>query len=128
MRYLTFSEIVELHRMVIEQSGGSHGVRDAGAVESAVSQPLQTFDGRDLYTSVVEKASALGFFLIANHPFIDGNKRIGHAAMEVTLILNGFELHAEIDNQEEVILGVARGDLSREQFFQWVLQHSRRVG
>jgi death-on-curing protein len=82
-----------------------------------------TFGGQDLYPALPEKAAALGFSLIANHPFIDGNKRIGHAAMEVFLVLNGFQLFADVDEAERVVLAVAAGEMSREAWTQWVQQH-----
>ena len=74
--------------------------------------------------TTVEKGAALGYFLIQNHPFLDGNKRIGHAALETVLILNGYELSASVDEQEEVVLPVARGELRREDFTNWVQQHA----
>jgi death-on-curing protein len=83
MRYLTLSEVLELHRRIIGQSGGSSGLHDLGALESALSQPLASFDGEDLHSSLLEKAAALAFSLVNNHPFVDGNKRLAHAAMEV---------------------------------------------
>jgi death-on-curing protein len=89
VRYLSVSEVIELHRLILNQSGGSEGIRDPAALHSAVGQPLQTFDGIDLYPTVLEKAAALGFFLCRNHAFVDGNKRIGHASLEVMLVLNG---------------------------------------
>ncbi len=128
MRYLSIEEIVELHRRILAQSGGAAGVRDWPALESSVGQPLQTFGGEDLYPSVVAKSAALGFFLISNHPFVDGNKRIGHAALEVTLIMNGAELNASVEEQEEVILGVASGEISHEQFAEWVEGHITATG
>lgn len=90
MRYLTLTEVLEIYHRIIEQSGGSAGISNIGGLESAIAQPRMTFGGEELYPTIVEKASALGFSLIKNHPFIDGNKRIGHAAMEVFLVLNGF--------------------------------------
>ena len=75
MRFLTLKELIELHQRLIERSGGSPGIRDLGLLESALAQPLMTFGGEDLYPTVVEKASALGFSLIKKHPFVDGNKR-----------------------------------------------------
>ena len=80
MRYLTIEEVLELHRLVITQSGGGSGVRDPNALDSALAQPRMTFGGVNLYPTAVEKAAALGFALVMNHPFVDGNKRIGHAA------------------------------------------------
>jgi death-on-curing protein len=84
---------------------------------------LATFDGSDLYPTVVHKAVALGFALIQGHPFIDGNKRIGHAAMSVFLVLNGFNISADVDVQESVVLAVASGTLSREERRDWLAQH-----
>ena len=124
MRYLSTKEVVELHRRLIAQSGGAEGVRDWPALESSIAQPRQTFGGEDLYSSLVAKAAAIGFFLISNHPFMDGNKRVGHAALEVTLILNGAELTAGVEDQESVILAVASGELSLEQFTRWVREHT----
>lgn len=123
MRYLSLGEVLELHRRVVEQAGGSTGLRDLGALESAVAQPRMTFGGEDLYPDVPAKASALGFSLIQNHPFIDGNKRVGHAAMEALLMLNGRELRASISDAEEIVLGVAAGKVAREAFTSWVRDH-----
>ena len=116
---------VELHHRIILQSGGGVGLRDRGALEAAVWQPLQTFGGEDLYKGVIAKAAALAFFLASNHPFVDGNKRIAHAALEVTLILNGYELEAPVEAQESVMLRLASGEFTREQFTLWVSAHSR---
>ena len=82
-----------------------------------------TFGGKDLYPTPAEKAAALAFSIIRNHPFIDGNKRTGHAAMEVFLILNGYEIWASIDDAEEVILRVASGEMGREDFTDWIEAH-----
>src|SRR6267142_168705 len=106
MRYLSIDEIISVHAKVIAQSGGILGLRDRGALESAVAQPEMTFGGDDLYPSIAEKAAALGHSLIQNHPFLDGNKRVGHAAMEVFLVLNGYEIRAPVDEQEQIILTV----------------------
>lgn len=127
MRYLTLPEIVELHRLVVAQSGGSRGIRDMAALQSAVAQPLQAFAGEDLYEGVAAKAAALGFFLATNHAFIDGNKRVAHAALEVTLSLNGFDIDASVDEQEQVMLRLAAGKTSREDFTRWVVNHARHV-
>ncbi|MDZ7959474.1 MAG: type II toxin-antitoxin system death-on-curing family toxin [Aulosira sp. DedQUE10] len=123
MRYLTFKEVLELYNRIIEQSGGSAGIANLGSLESVLAQPTMTFGGEELYPTIVEKASALSFSLIKNHPFIDGNKRIGHAAMEVFLVLNGFEINATVDQQEQVILQVASGELGRDEFTEWLRGH-----
>lgn len=123
MRYLSLEEVLELHHMLVEQSGGGVGLRDQRLLESAVAQPRMTFGGLDLYPTVTDKAAALCFSLVSNHPFVDGNKRIGHAAMEIFLVLNGFELNAGVDESETIILSLAAGDLTRERLVEWIGQH-----
>ncbi len=123
MRYLTLGEALELYHRIIAQSGGSRGIRDSGALESALAQPRMTFGSQELYPTLVEKVSALGFSLIQNHPFVDGNKRTGHAAMETFLVLNGFEIDASVDEQEQIILQVASGELERDDFTAWLRAH-----
>lgn len=123
MRYLTLNEVLVLHGQLMAQSGGAVGVFSLPALESALAQPRMTFSGEDLYPTLVEKAAALGHALIANHPFVDGNKRIGHAAIEVFLMLNGFEIQASVDEQERVILQVAAGEVKREEFTEWLRGH-----
>jgi death on curing protein len=120
IRYLTVPEVVFLHQQVIAASGGSHGCRDLGSLDSALAQPRMTFGGEDLYQTLVEKAAAMGFSIIKNHPFVDGNKRVGHAAMEIFLHLNGFKLVADVDDQENTILSLAAGTMSRESFSAWL--------
>lgn len=120
MRYLTLSEVLELHRRVIEQSGGADGVRDLPGVESAVVQPQMTFGSNELYPTLTDKAAALCFSLVMNHPFVDGNKRIGHAAMETFLILNGNKLVADVDDAESLFLKLAAGDVEREELVAWI--------
>ena len=123
MRSLSLAEVLALHRQVIEQSGGAQGILDLRALESALAQPQMTFDGEELYPSIVEKAAALGFSVIKNHPFVDGNKRTGHAAMETFLVLNGYEISASVDEQEHVILQVATGAMARQEFTAWLRAH-----
>ena len=123
MRYLSLGEVLQLYRQVVAQSGGTQGIRDLGALESALAQPRVTFGGQELYPTIIEKTSALGFSLIQNHPFVDGNKRAGHAAMETFLVLNGFEIDARVDEQERIILQVASGELGRDEFLAWLRGH-----
>lgn len=111
MRYLTTTELAALHELVIARSGGSPGVRDEGAIESALAQPQAASGGQELYPTLAEKAAALSFSLVKNLAFVDGNKRIGHAALEVFLQFNGFEIEADIDEQE------------RADWTNWVQQH-----
>ena len=120
MRYLTLTELPQMHRLLLEKSGGAPGIHSMAALESALAQPRKTFAGQDLYPTVVEKAAALGFSLVSNHPFVDGNKRIGHAAMEIFLVLNGYEIDAPVDEQERIILQPAAGELDRSEFTNWL--------
>ena len=123
MRYLTVGEVLEIYSRVMEQSGGSVGILNLGALESAAAQPRMTFNGEELYPTIVEKASALGVSLIQNHPFVDGNKRTGHAAMEAFLMFNGYEISASVDEQAGIILGVASGKVDRQVFTVWLRDH-----
>jgi death-on-curing protein len=127
IRYLLLFEVVELHRQIIEQSGGALGIRDLGGLESALAQPRMTFGGEELYPTLVNKAATIGFSLVMNHPFIDGNKRIGHAVMEVFLVMNGLEIDASIDEQEVIILSLASGQIEREVFTQWLKNHVKFI-
>jgi death-on-curing protein len=107
----------------LERWGGAGGIRDINALESALAQPRQSFGDADLYPDLPSKATALCFSLVLNHPFIDGNKRMGHAAMEVFLLVNGHELRAPVDEQERIVLDLAAGQLSRDAFLEWVKRH-----
>lgn len=123
MRYLTLKEALELHQRLIQQSGGLSGIRDLGALQSSLAQPLMTFGGEDLYPSIIEKAAALCFSLVMNHPFLDGNKRAGHAVMETFLLLNGYEIVATVNEQERLMLEVAAGQLKRDHLTEWLKAH-----
>lgn len=120
MRFLTLGEVLELHRRILAATGGAPGLRDLGSLESAIAQPRMTAGGEDLYNSLEAKAAALGYFLVRNHPFIDGNKRVGHAAMETFLVLNGLEIDSTIDEQERTILKVATGQMTRDELTHWI--------
>lgn len=123
IRFLSLQRVYVLHRRALREKGGSAGVKDAGAVESAVAQPQMTFGGEDIYPTLADKAAALGFSLIKNHAFTDANKRVGHAAMETFLVMNGYELTGDVDEQERVILTLAASTMEREEFTEWVRAH-----
>lgn len=125
MRSITIAEILETYQRIMQQTGGLVAIRDFGALESALAQPYMTFSGNELYPSLAEKAAALGFSLIQNHPFADGNKRIGHAAMAMFLAINGYKIEASIDEQTEIILSVAAGKISREEFTEWLASNTK---
>ncbi|MFI3118766.1 MAG: type II toxin-antitoxin system death-on-curing family toxin [Methylococcaceae bacterium] len=123
MQLLTLEQVLKLHKRVIEQSGGAIGVRNQEGLESALAQPRMSYADQELYPTLIEKVAALGFSLINNHPFVDGNKRIGHAALEVTLLMNGYEIQADVDSQEAVILAVAASKMNRQDFLEWLQEH-----
>ena len=123
MRYLSLAEVLALHAAVVHAAGGAGGVRDLGALESAVAQPRASFAGVDLYPTLAEKGAALCVSLVGNHPFVDGNKRVGHAALETMLVLNGYELDAAVEDAERVMLALAAGTLERAAFVAWVRDH-----
>jgi death-on-curing protein len=124
IEYLNLEDVLRLHGEAIRKHGGSSGVRDLGLIDSAASQPQATFAGHELYPSLPEKAAALGFSLIANHGFIDGNKRVGLAAMDVFLRMNGQKIVASADDLERAILDVASGRSTREQLAAWIEANS----
>jgi death on curing protein len=125
IEYLSIDQILDLHRRQIRAFGGASGIRDQGALESAVARPQATFGGEDLYPDVVAKAAALMHSLVMNHPFMDGNKRVGAHAGILFLLVNQVEPDFSSAELTEVTLGVARGELSAEALAIWLRQRSR---
>ena len=111
--FLTLDEVVAIQRDQIERYGGSLGVRDWGLLKSAVATPAVKFGGRFLHGDLMEMAAAYLFHLVQNHPFIDGNKRVGAVAADVFLALNDITLIASEDDYAELVLAVARGETSK---------------
>ena len=123
MKILTKDQIILLHSKLIEETGGSDGLRDEGLLDSAILAPFQSFDGKDLYPTVLEKGAQLGFGLIKNHAFIDGNKRIGAHTMLVFLALNGYTFSYTQKELSDIILAVASGDKSCQDSLLWLKWH-----
>ena len=123
MKKLSKKQILMLHTQLIQQTGGSDGVRDYNLLDSALENPFQSFGGDELYPTIQAKAARLGYGLIKNHCMIDGNKRIGTHAMLVFLALNGIELKYMQKELYETILDVAAGKIEYEDLLQWVLDH-----
>ena len=113
-------KVLLLHQLIAQETGGNAGVRDYGLLESALESAYQTFDGTELFPSKEEKAAKLGFSLISNHAFIDGNKRIGAMALLVTLDMNHLNLHTNSAELSEIILHLASGELDETSFLKWV--------
>lgn len=120
---LTKQQVIMLHQDVIAQSGGSPEIRDDGLLDSALNAPFQTFAGMELYPTIIDKAAHLGYSLIKNHAFVDGNKRIGTHVMLAFLMLNGIDVDYEDEELIQLILGVAAGEISSEQLLAWLQAH-----
>ena len=123
MKILSKQQVLKLHEMLIEQSGGSPEIRDNGLLESALNVPFQSFGNTDLYPSLLEKAARLGYGLIKNHPFVDGNKRIGTHTMLVFLAINHAELAYSDEELISLILGIAAGEYDDKHLLNWLQHH-----
>ena len=120
---LSKTQILLLHEQLIAETGGSTGLRDEGILDSALNAPFQTFGGEDVYPSLQQKAARLCFGLVKNHPFLDGNKRIGAHVMLVFLALNGIELQHTQTELSDVILQLAAGTIQSSDLLNWILAH-----
>ena len=123
MKQLTKRQVLLLHEQLLQEFGGTAGIRDDGLLESALAAPVQTFGGQSLYPSVQAKAAQLGFGLVCNHPFVDGNKRIGAHVMLVFLALNGIELSYTQQELIDIIFAVAADRANNTDLLQWIIQH-----
>ena len=123
MRCLLNDPIIKIHEQLIKETGGASGLRDEGMLESALNTPFQTFGGEDVYPSLQQKAARLCFGLVKNHPFVDGNKRIGAHAMLVFLALNGVELQHSQEELSDIILQAAAGEIETKDLLNWILLH-----
>lgn len=123
MRSLCKEQVLMLHSQVVEQTGGADGARDFNLLESAMESPLQAFGGEELYPTIQEKGTRLGYGLIKNHCMLDGNKRIGVHTMLVFFALNGIELQYTQKELYEMVLSVADGSFEYEDMLHWILEH-----
>jgi death-on-curing protein len=125
--FLTLDEVIEIHEQQVELYGGSHGLRDSGALESAVAMPQATFGGEYLHPTIWLMAAAYLFHLVENHAFIDGNKRVGANAAITFLHLNGWELDCVEDEVVELVLGVAQGRVLKEEISGFLESNCRKT-
>lgn len=125
MKRLSKEQVVLLHRRLIELTGGSGGIRDEGMLDSALSNPFQSFGNEELYPSIQAKAAQLCFGIVKNHPMIDGNKRLGAHIMLVFLALNGYELSYDQQELSSIILDLAAGNIGVEDILEWIIIHQR---
>ena len=123
MKKLTKEQILMLHNELIRETGGFGGLRDEGLLDSALNAPFQGFGDVDSFPSLQQKGARLGYGLICNHAFVDGNKRIGAHAMLLFLSLNGIELEYTQNELSDMILDVAAGNLRFEDMVKWIIKH-----
>ena len=116
-----------IHRILIARFGGSQGLRDKNALESALARPFQTFDSSDLYPSILEKAASLIESILVNHPFVDGNKRTGYILLRLFLIQNDIEISASQDNKYEFVINIASGTLKYEAILSWLTANTKKM-
>lgn len=117
---ITVAEAIKIQQILIDQFGGSTGLRNRDLLESALARPYQSFDGKDLYPNPEDKAAAIVESLIVNHPFIDGNKRIGYVLMRVILLENNLDLKATMEEKYNFIIAISKGDMKYAQIKEWI--------
>ena len=123
MKEISKEQIIKLHTQLVAETGGSVDIRDEGMLDSAVSAPYASFAGIEPFPTVIEKASRLGFGLIKNHPFIDGNKRIGTHALILMMRINGVSIDYDDRDLIDTILKVADGSFGYDELLAWVKAH-----
>jgi len=117
---IDIEEVLVIHEILIEEFGGTKGVRDRNLLESSIHRPFSTFDGQDLYKTPVDKAAALLESIVVNHPFLDGNKRTGYTLMRLTLLQFDMDIDAAQDDKYELVIGVAEGRITFDQINKWI--------
>ena len=127
MNFLSAEQILFIHSRLVEETGGSHGVRDLNMLLSAIGRPQASFDNQDLYPDLFSKAAALMESLIRNHPFVDGNKRTGATAAGLFLRRNGYRLTASNADLVSVTMGIAQSQPSLEELATWLQENSQPI-
>ena len=124
MIYLAQAE--QIHKILIDRFGGSHGIRNQGALLSALSRPFQTFDGKELYVTPIQKAAALIESILINHPFVDGNKRTGYVLMRLLLIENSYDIQASQDEKYQFVVRIASGKSNFNDIVYWLERYTKK--
>ena len=125
MIWISAEDVILIHSRVIEGSGGLDGLRDRDGLEAAVSAPMQTFDGKELYPTDLEKIARLGFGLASNHAFVDGNKRIGAMMTQLLLKWNGYDLTLHTGELADMFIAIAAGTAKEKDLLDWITRHLR---
>ena len=116
-------KVLLLHKLITEETGGDPNIRDFALLDSALESAFQTFGGEELYPTKEEKGARLGFSLISNHAFVDGNKRIGMYVMMTFLEVNGIRINPEVDDVARVGLAVASGEMGYNELLEWIIDN-----
>ncbi len=119
------AEVLEIHSILIEQFGGSNGIRDTGLLDAALYRPYQTFDGVELYPTAIDKAAAILESIVKNHPFIDGNKRTGYVLARLILMNEQLDIYANQDQKYELVISVSTGEMTFDQIKKWLEENTR---
>lgn len=120
---ISLEETLFIHDVLVQEFGGAKGVRDPGLLKSALQRPYSMFDGKELFPGPVQKAAVLLEGIVQNHPFLDGNKRVGYALMRLQLINAGLDLKASQDEKYELVIGVASGKWDQGEILDWLHEH-----
>ena len=123
MIWITTDDVIQIHSRVIQRSGGMDGLRDRASLEAAVSAPMQSFGGQDLYPTTVEKIARLGYGLASNHAFVDGNKRIGAMMTQLLLKWNGFQMSLCSGELADMFIAIADGSAKESDLLAWIQGH-----
>jgi len=124
MKRLSYHQVIQIHSLLILETGGSDGIRDEDLLDSALNLPFQSFDGEDLYKTIQSKAARLGFSLVNNHAFVDGNKRTGILVMMIFLEMNGIIIECTNEEIVDIGLNLATGHLTVNELLTWIIEHS----
>lgn len=124
---INLSQVEQIHKILIDQFGGSHGVRDYSTLSSALARPYSTFDGKELYTTAIQKAAALIESILINHPFVDGNKRTGYVLMRLLLIENSLDIHASQNEKYQFVNRIASGKSNFNDIIYWLEHHTGKI-
>ncbi len=122
---IKLEEVLKIHKLLIDQFGGSDGVRDVGALNSAINRPFATFDKQELYPEPIEKSAAILESIVTNHPFIDGNKRTGYVLARLLLLKSGLDIYATQNDKYDLVIAVSKGELKFEQIKNWLTQRCK---
>lgn len=123
MIWITADDVIQIHSRVIQRSGGMDGLRDRSSLEAAISAPMQSFGGQDLYPTTVEKIARLGYGLASNHAFVDGNKRIGAMMMQLLLKWNGLQMSLRSGELADMFISIADGSAGESDLLAWIQRH-----